>query len=165
MIKRLFRQVKDLSNGCFKMLPLSEIVRKLQLNPFETQTLLRDDIGKRQLNELTKRNMESTEKIERQSELFKSEVRNATAAGQSNPLNQTLGGEDFSMCIIGTEEDVSLDDLPSENKMLNRQSRIERPTIIEQTNIYGQENLFQQVFPRILTEQCGYVLDNKSRNM
>ena len=38
VIKRMFRMVKDNSNGCFKTLPMSEIVRSLQLNPFECET-------------------------------------------------------------------------------------------------------------------------------
>ena len=97
------RHVKELSNGCFKTLPLSEIVRSLQLNPFEAETLLREDYSQLSVDALTRRNMESTEFLEQQSALNKS----------GNNLLMTADGADFSMILYDAEDDFSLDGTPS----------------------------------------------------
>ena len=49
VIKRFMRQVKELSNGRFKALQISEIIRSMQLNPFESETILREDFRKKRL--------------------------------------------------------------------------------------------------------------------
>ena len=75
----------------------------------------------------------------------------------------TAGGEDFSMILYDDEDDSSMDGMPS-NKMSNRQSRFIRQTIVGQNTIFKQERMFQKAFPRILIDQCGFVLDNKSKD-
>jgi len=59
------RYVRDLSKGCFKILQLSEIVRKMHLNPFETETVLRNDFRKHAQDELVLRSLEKRAQMER----------------------------------------------------------------------------------------------------
>lgn len=53
VIKRLNRKVSEVSNGRFKILPLSEIMQSLQLNPFELETALRRDYRSRITDKFT----------------------------------------------------------------------------------------------------------------
>ena len=85
VIKRLQRDVKQLSNGRFKIMQISELIRQLQLNPFETETILREDYNKRAQNELVLRNQKSTEQLERE--------------------RKSVIGEDFNMVFLGQEDE------------------------------------------------------------
>jgi len=40
-VKRLYRRVKEFGGDCFRVLPLSVIIKKEQLNPFESSVTLR----------------------------------------------------------------------------------------------------------------------------
>ena len=64
VIKRCMYKIKQLSQGKFKMIPLSEIIRSLELNPFENHTVLRISGKKRANRVLQQRNQTYSDQLD-----------------------------------------------------------------------------------------------------
>jgi hypothetical protein len=60
IVKRLYRRVKEFGGDCFRVMPISVIIKEEHLNPFESSVILRNSsIDKRYFNAVFKQQLRS----------------------------------------------------------------------------------------------------------
>ena len=143
VIKRLSRRVKEISDGCYKILPISAVIRNDELNPFESTTILRESAEAQAVRSLQKRNLDLMDEMNAQQ------------------VKTSMKGEEEEMMMF--EYDAESDEA-NQRAILYENRLLHRRTVRIQTNIMQHEEAFQRNFHRILTEQCGYVLESKSQS-